>query len=73
MPTSMRIVPRGLVTDPSRLVAGDGGLIQAQNVVFRSEGLVETRAALEMVDNETAFDADATTMTHSPEWDAQTA
>ena len=68
----MRIVPRGLVTDPSRLVAGDGGLIQAQNVVFRSEGLVETRAALEMVDNETAFDADATTMIHSREWDSKT-
>ena len=68
----MRLVPKGLVTDPSRLVAGDGGLIQAENVVFRSEGLVETRAALEMVDNETAFDADATTMIHSREWDSKT-
>lgn len=70
MPTSMRIVPRGLVTDPSRLVAGDGGLIQAENVIFRSEGLVETRAALEMVENEAAFDGDYTLPIHTREWNS---
>lgn len=76
MPTSMRIVPRGLVTDPSRLVAGDGGLVDAQNVVFRSEGLIEPRAALSFVGNEAVYGLAGfgidTVPLHSREWDSDT-
>lgn len=66
------MVPKGLVTDPSRLVAGDGGLIRAQNVTFRSEGLVEPRAALELVSNAAAIDAEYDRPLHSREWDSAT-
>jgi hypothetical protein len=68
----MRIQPTGLTTDPSRLLAGEGGLIEAQNVVFRSAGLVEPRAAMEMVPNEDAFDALFIKPLHSREWDSAT-
>ena len=72
----MRIVPRGLVTDPSRLVAGDGGLVDAQNVVFRSEGLIEPRAALSFVGNEAVYGLAGfgidTVPLHSREWDSDT-
>lgn len=68
MAASIRIQPNGLVTDPSRLLAGDGGLIEANNVAFRAPGLVQPRAAIEYLVNEEAANTDFDTALHAREW-----
>lgn len=71
MTTSMRIQPHGLVTDPSRLLAGDGGLIVADNVTFKSPGLVEPRGRLTLTTNAPAVTDVSTFGVHARKWKDQ--
>src|SRR5512139_577021 len=45
MVDEIRVQPHGLVTEPSRLLAGDGGLIDANNVRVK-DGLITPRGLL---------------------------
>lgn len=72
MTTQSRIVPRGLVTEPSRLVAGDGGLLQAHNIICRAPGLIETRPSMRALPNATAASSGHQESYHSREWDGLT-
>lgn len=46
MTDQIRITPRGLVTDPSAYVAGDGGLKRAENVLCTRDGLLIPRSRI---------------------------
>jgi hypothetical protein len=66
----IRVVPNGLVTDPSAILAGDGGLVRAQNVLCKRPGLIEPRGGFHV----TVAHADVRSFytTYAREWNGFT-
>lgn len=69
MAAEVRIIPNGLVTDPSRIAAGDGGLIVANNVLCRSQGLIEPRGGLRQFIDQDLYDEGYHDGRYVNEWD----
>jgi hypothetical protein len=62
----------GLVTEPSRIIAGQSGLIELDNATCQSPGLITPRGGLLMYQNSSAVSAGDYQTTHANQWNSAT-
>jgi hypothetical protein len=62
----------GLVTEPSRILAGQSGLIELDNAMCKSPGLIEPRGGLLMYRNAQSVSANEPRTTYAQQWQGTT-